>query len=116
MQNRLADYRRATTMTTRHRKYNPDRDFLRVRDLLVNTYSDFERPVNWCIERWNYARYLVVPYLGPGRTINHTPEDSLKSIHLWEDAIHIWENDEGDIVGAVTVEYPWPGEVFLQRH
>ena len=112
----MRDRRKATTMTTKHRKYNPDRDFLRVRDLLVNTYSDFERPVNWCIERWNYARYLVVPYLGPGRTTNHTPEDSLESIRLWEDAIHIWENDENDIVGVVTVEYPWPGEVFLQRH
>ncbi len=103
-------------MIAKHRKYNPDRDFLRVRDLLVNTYPTFEKPANWCIERWNYARYLVVPYLGPGRTTNRTPEDSLKSIRLWEDAIHIWENDKDDIVGAVTVEYPWRGEVFLQRH
>ena len=103
-------------MTTKHRKYKPDQDFLRVRDLLVNTYSAFEKPVNWRIERWNYARYLVVPHLGPGQTTNHTPEESLESIHLWEDAFRVWENDDGDIVGAVTVEYPWPGEVFLQRH
>jgi hypothetical protein len=103
-------------MTAKHRKYKPERDFLRVRDLLANTYPAFEKPVNWRIERWNYARYLVAPFLGPDRTTNHRPEDSIESIHIWEDTIGVWENDENDIVGVVCAEYPWPGETFFQRH
>jgi len=31
----------------------PERDFLRVRDFLVDTYTAFDAPVNWGIERWN---------------------------------------------------------------
>ena len=87
-------------MTTKHRKYKPDQDFLRVRDLLVNTYPAFEKPVNWRIERWNYARYLVVPRLSPDQRTNRRPDDSLQSIHLWEDAIGVWENDENESWGS----------------
>jgi hypothetical protein len=44
--------------------YRPETDFIRVRAFLVQTYARFEAPVNWGIERWNYARYFVAPMLG----------------------------------------------------
>ena len=37
--------------------YRPDVDFIRVRDFLAETYGCFAAPLNWGIERWNYARY-----------------------------------------------------------
>ena len=103
-------------MKAKFRKYKPEQDFMRVRDLLVSSQGMLDRPINWGIERWNYARYLVVPYLGPGKVVLRKPEDSLRSIHAWENMLGIWENDEHEIVGAVTLEYSWPGDAFFQRH
>jgi len=40
---------------------------------------------------------------------------SREAIRLWEELIGVWENDDGEIVGAVTTEYPKRGDVFFQR-
>jgi len=42
-------------------------------------------------------------------------EASREAIRLWEELIGVWENDDGEIVGAVTTEYPKRGDVFFQR-
>jgi len=92
-----------------------------IRDFLVSTYQAFGQPLNWRIERWNYARYFVAPRLGTyGQKEPHL-EDGLKAIRFWEASIGVWENDDNDIVGVVNLEYPDPehpgfGEAFFQRH
>ena len=94
-------------MKTRFRKYEPGQDFLRIRDFLVDTYGAFKRPLNWKIDHWNWARYH------PGDMF---VGDLEKNIRFWEDAIGVWESDEGEIVGVVNVEAPRYGEAYFQRH
>jgi len=108
-------------MKTKLGKYRPEQDFLRIRDFLVDTYRMFEKPINWRIERWNYARYFVAPMLANYEQEVPSPEDCLKAIRFWEDTIGVWENEAGEIVGVVNIEHPdtthpgW-GEAFFQRH
>jgi len=108
-------------MTARMRSYEPDRDFIRVRDFLNDTYCAFPYPYNWGLERWNYARYFVAPMLGSYGTDVGTPEGSLKAIELWESLVRVWEGADGQIVGVSCIEHPDPthpgfGEIFVQRH
>jgi predicted N-acetyltransferase YhbS len=108
-------------MTARLRQYEHEHDFMRIRDLLASTYQAFELPLNWRIERWNYARYFAAPYLGIYEHKEPNREESLKAIRFWEEAIGVWESNAGEIVGVVNIEHPvdWHpelGEVFLQRH
>jgi GNAT superfamily N-acetyltransferase len=103
------------------KRYNPGRDFLRVRDFLNETYTHFSSPYNWGLERWNYARYFVAPMLGAYGTEVGTPEGSLQAIQLWEDMVRVWEDHTGKIVGVACIEHPDPshsqyGEIFIQRH
>ena len=46
------------------RKYEPAKDFMHVRDMLVETYRAFEKPINWTLVRWEYARHFCAPMLG----------------------------------------------------
>ena len=89
---------------------------MRIRDFLVDTYQIIGKPQNWRLERWNYARYFVVPMLGTYGQGEPSPEDSLRAIRFWEDAIGVWENDEGEILGVVSSENPELGRAFIQRH
>ena len=112
---------RETTTKVRLRKYRPKQDFLRIRDFLSNTYRAFGEPLNWRIERWNYARYFVAPMLGAYGQKEPTREGSLKAIRSWEDTIGVWESEDDEIVGVVNIEHPDPehpgyGEAFFQRH
>lgn len=114
-------------MKPKFRPYNPEKDFLRVRDMLSETYAQFDRPVNWTIERWQYARHFCAPMLGAyGMEINsdqiveNSIEKSKEAIRHWESAIGIWENEQGNIVGVVCPdEYvPWHSGAnlaFIQR-
>ncbi len=108
-------------MGVKLRKYIPETDFIRVRDFLAETYAAFDAPVNWGIERWNYARYFVAPMLGSYGTEDGSPEGALRSIKLWEDCVGVWETDDGEIAGATCIEHPDPehpgfGEMYVQRH
>jgi len=107
-------------MTTR-RVYEPERDFIRVRDFLNETYSSFDAPVNWALERWNYARYFVAPFLGAYGKEGDGEAEGRKAIAFWESLIRVWETGDGEIVGVTCVETPDVtdqsyGEVFVQRH
>ncbi len=101
-------------MNPRFRRYDPVHDFMRIRRLLVDTYRSFERPLNWRIERWNYARYFEAPYLCRDEEI--TPEKSRRAIQSWEGSVGVWEDDSDGIVGAAHTEHPFPGDAFIQRH
>ena len=102
-------------MTVKLRKYK-QQDFLPIRDFLVDTYQIIGKPLNWRLERWNYARYFVAPMLGTYGQGEPSIEDSLKAIRFWEDTIGVWENDESKIVGVVSSENPELGQAFVQRH
>jgi len=91
-------------MTAKRRPYRPNEDFLRVRDLLVGARRSGELPRTWDLCRWNYARHFVAP-LRAGS----------EGIRFWEEAVSVWEDDEGDIVGVVHTEEPRAGEAWLQR-
>ena len=101
-------------MTTRLRRYEQSHDFTRIRDFLTGTYEAFEKPLNWRIERWNYARFFTAPYLCKDEEI--TPEKSRRAIELWEGCIGVWDDDSDGIVGVVNTEHPWLGDAFIQRH
>jgi len=108
-------------MTARSRIYNPDRDFLRIRDFLNQTYAAFPGPYNWGLERWNYARYFVAPMLGAYGTETGGDEGERTAIAFWEEQVRVWEDESGAIVGVTCIEHPDPtrpdyGEIFVQRH
>lgn len=102
------------------RKYVPDRDFLRVRDMLMETFRSFGKITNWTFERWNYARYFAAPMLGAYGKTESTIEKSLEAIRSWEDAVGIWENDKSEIVAVVcpdeyVPDHPSFGLAYFQR-
>ncbi len=108
-------------MRVRRCTYTPNRDFVRIRDFLAHTYAAFDAPVNWGIERWNYARYFIAPMLGSYGTEDGTPDGAIRSIKLWEDSVGLWETEAGEIAGATCIEHPDPehpgfGEMYVQRH
>jgi ribosomal protein S18 acetylase RimI-like enzyme len=93
-------------MTVTFRPYKPATDFDRVRNFLSETCQAFGRPLNWRIERWNWARYHPSMFAG----------DARRNIALWESAVGIWEYAVREIVGVVHVEAPRYGEAYFQRH
>jgi predicted N-acetyltransferase YhbS len=107
-------------MSPKLRAYVHD-DFIRIRDLLRDTRFEFELPVNWGIERWNYARYFVAPMLGSWGDESQSVEDSLAAIRMWEEMTGVWETEAGEIAGVACIEHPdlshpGYGEIFVQRH
>lgn len=107
-------------MKIKHRKYNPAQDFLKVRDMLVQTFRQFEKPINWTFERWNYARYFGAPFLGAYGSTGDTTEKSIKAIHEWENMVSIWEDEASKIVAVVCPDenVPWHpsyGLAYFQR-
>lgn len=108
-------------MPTRFRKYNPDQDFLLIRDFLVKTFAMTRKPLNWRLERWNYAYYYVAPMLVTEGVGEPDMEAVGNAIQLWNDLTGVWVNQAGDVIGVVNIEHAdkkhrgW-GEAFLQRH
>jgi ribosomal protein S18 acetylase RimI-like enzyme len=103
-------------MKTNFCTYDHEKDFLRVRDFLVDTYSIVDKPINWTLERWNYARYFVLPMIGAYAKDPVSVEDSQKAIHFWEDHTRFWKNAAGEVVAVTALEYPWLGDVFFLRY
>jgi len=108
-------------MKTTLKAYDAGRDFMRVRDFLVETFSLYQRPFNWLIDRWNFCQYFVVPihtyhnvrYFG---VPTHTSQSHRDEMPFWEKTVGIWENEAGDIAGVVTTENEEPGEAWIQIH
>lgn len=99
--------------------YQPATDFARVRDMLVETVSAFDKLVNWRLERWNYARYFISPMLGTSG-VDPDPAGAAAVIRRWEQSVGLWEDSGGQIVGVVTKEHAEPthssfSEAFLLR-
>jgi len=108
-------------MKTIRKAYKPDTDFMRIRDFLIDTFTLYQKPFNWLIGRWNFCRYCVIPHHSyynvrsfavPTRPQHHYRDE----LPLWEKTIGIWENENGNIVGAVNAENEEPGEVWFQIH
>jgi ribosomal protein S18 acetylase RimI-like enzyme len=103
------------------RTYNPQEDFMKIRDFLIDTFSLYQRPFNWLIDRWNFNRYFGIPvhsyynvqYFGVPTNPHHDLRDELP---FWEKTVGIWENEDGDIVGVVHSENEEAGEAFIQIH
>ena len=99
--------------------YNPEQDFMRIREFLIETFALYQRPFNWAIDRGEFDRYFVLPvhtfyirHFGvpiPVRSIRDEQPG-------WEETIRIWENEDGDIVGVVHSENEEPGEAWIQIH
>jgi predicted N-acetyltransferase YhbS len=108
-------------MKTAFRHYDHDRAFLRIRDLLVETFSLTARPLNWRLERWNYARYFITPLLATDGVGAPDMGAYAAAIRLFDQSTGVWESERGDVVGVVNIEHAdrshrgW-GEAFFQRH
>ena len=108
-------------MSVTFKTYAPDQDFMRIRDFLIDTFSLYQRPFNWLIERWNFCRYFVIPvhsyynisYFGVPTHTGRTFRDELPG---WEKTVGMWENEDGHIDGVVNSENEEPGEAWIQIH
>lgn len=108
-------------MKAKLKAFNYQRDFLRVRDFLSQTFKLYGRSVNWRIERWEYTFHFVAPFLanwGENPPSRKTADAALKYL---ESLTGLWETESGDIAGVVNIEHPdltHPGfgEFFIQRH
>ena len=103
------------------RKFNYNNDFLRVRDFLIQTYKIFQKPINWRIERWEYAFHFVVPYFSNWDGIDPSQEKAYQTRQFLESLTGLWETPAGKIAGVVNVEHPHLehpgfGEFFIQQH
>jgi predicted N-acetyltransferase YhbS len=108
-------------MKARFHTYEQSRDFLRIRDFLVETFSLTDSPLNWRLERWNYARYFITPLLATDGVGEPDMDAYEAAIHLFDASTGVWEKKAGDVVGVVNIEHAdrshrgW-GEAFFQRH
>lgn len=98
-----------------------ERDFLRVRDFLSQTYGHYGHSMNWRIERWEYAFGFVAPFLANWREDPPRQESVNRALQSMNDHTGIWETQTGDIAGVVCIEHADRthssfGEFFIQRH
>ncbi len=98
-----------------------DRDFLRVRDFLSQTFGIFKSSVNWRIERWEYAFGFVGPFLANWCEDPPKQESVDQALKFMEEHTGLWETEDGRIAGVVSIEHAdrtHPGfcEFFIQRH
>lgn len=96
-------------------------DFLSVRDFLSRTYQVYQRPLNWRIERWEYAFHFIAPYFG--NWDQDPPSEILarETFQMLEGLTGCWKNGDGEIIGVVNIEHPHHehpdfGEFFIHRH
>jgi mycothiol synthase len=81
------------------RPFQAEKDFWRVRDLLVATYPITPPDFNWDVRRWEGQYfYSPAPTLDP----------------QWTETIHVWETEEGSLVGAAHRE--GADGAFIQVH
>jgi len=108
-------------MKTIQKEFNYERDFLKVRDFLSDTFGHYQKSVNWRIERWEYAFHFVAPFLANWGEEPPSLESAEEAIAFLESLTGFWETTSGEVAGVVNIEHPdltHPGfgEFFIQRH
>ncbi len=106
---------------THRRAYQPERDFLRIRQFLIDTFAVYQRPFNWLIDHWNFCRYFAAPvhsyYNVRHFDVPTRPHPFLwDEVTRWESLVAVWENDAGEIVAVAHTENEGPGEAWFQIH
>lgn len=95
-------------MTITSRPYAGEKDYQRVRELLIESYATTERIHNWWLDRWEVFRFS-------GRV-----SDELANSRRWEKDVRLWEADTEDSQGCpklVGVVNPEEGDdFFIQIH
>ncbi|TYB94796.1 MAG: GNAT family N-acetyltransferase [Kosmotoga sp.] len=108
-------------MRARQRSYVPEKDYMKIRDLIIESYALYNGPFNWLIDRWNFCRFQVIPthnhynvqYFGvPTRP----KQDFRDELYVWEKTIGIWESEDEKIVAVAHSENEEPGEAWIQIH
>lgn len=89
------------SLTVHNRAHQGNRDFMAVRQFLIDTYALFQCEMNWEIRRWEGWYY-------------HVLEADLQGDRPWEKAVRLWETADGTLVGVVIPE--GPGDIHLQVH
>ena len=101
--------------------FSYDRDFIRVRDFLSQTFGTYGHSMNWRIERWEYAFGFVAPFLANWREDPPQEQSIDQALKSMDDYTGLWETETGEIAGVVSVEHADLthdsfGEFFIQRH
>src|SRR5512137_1060341 len=81
------------------RPYRDERDFWRVRELLLETYPITPPDFNWEVRRWDGSRFHSA-------TASWDP--------YWEGRVGLWETGGGRLVGVVHPD--GAGNACLQMH
>ena len=87
----------------------------------MKTFSLTEKPINWKLERWNYACCFITPMLVTEGIGGPDLQAVDEAVRLWNEITGVWESEAGEIIGVVNIEHAhknhsgW-GEAFLQRH
>ncbi|MFC1959898.1 GNAT family N-acetyltransferase [Chloroflexota bacterium] len=84
------------------RSYRGEADYQRIRELLIESYNLNQNLHNWGLDRWDFLRYL-----------SHA-DDELAGKRAWMDALQMWEDDAGQLVGLAHFEDP--GHMHFQVH
>lgn len=79
--------------------YHDARDFLRVRDLLVDTYRQTGKAHNWMIDRWEFCRTFAQTMMG--------------TTESWPETVGLWTDDKGKVVAVATSEGEKQGEAHF---
>jgi len=77
-------------MTINSRKYKPESDFIKIRDLIIESYKFGGNKINWAIDRWE-TQYIT------SRLLND---------EKWKQDIFVWENSSQEIKSAIIQESP----------
>jgi len=98
-----------------------ERDFVRVRDFLSQTYGHYGHSMNWRIERWEYAFGFVAPFLANWREDPPQRQSIDRALDTMNELTALWETETGEIAGVVCIEHADLthdsfGEFFIQRH
>ncbi len=89
----------ATALKITSRPFRDDRDFWRVRDLLIEAYPLTPTGFNWEVRRWDGQRF-------------HNDDAALNP--EWGRTVRLWETDDGRLVGVAHSDYA--SNISLQLH
>ncbi|MCD4670277.1 MAG: GNAT family N-acetyltransferase [Actinomycetia bacterium] len=77
-----------------------EKEYLRIRNFLVDSYKNNHLQYNWLIDRWNFCRYV-------SQLMHNT-------FHTWIDTVGLWTDEDNKIIAVVNSEGENRGEAFFQ--